>query len=512
MVPAGRIKWKGALVFVPGLLVATACAIVSAQRALPSIGWGDEAELQVLAWQGGLPHCTGYPLYTSIGFLGTRLLASDPARGLSLMSAVFGGSALVLLYLLVLALLRRRDWGAVLLGVLAQGAVGTSDTFTLAASIAEMYTLQWTLTLGVLLLVLTWHESARDSALYGAAFLVGAMFGNHITTVLLLPGLALFIGLALRDPDRRRAIYLAWLPLFAGIVLGYVLPYLVLWHRGLPFDFWHATVLPHREAMGLPEDIEQSAWRSLLFSARCGQASRAIAGASTTEVAYQAERMGLRLLHLPGLTGLVLAVLGAIANRRRRFLLLSAATVLTQSAAVVLETGTRKHAIYAFVPSMIWTLWACVGADWVVRKISVVRLRPWMAFSLAAVATAVLQFVGVFLSPTQAWRQGRGGSQWANTLLARIPTPATVFTDWMGLYPLRYEALRSGRSEGLSLIEAHPESPLEITNVPRNVREVLEAGRHGAVVLSTEPPSGYLSAYKWKNDGAGLWRLQRDDE
>jgi len=50
MVPAGRIKWKGALVFVPGLLVATACAIVSAQRALPSVGWGDEAELQVLAW------------------------------------------------------------------------------------------------------------------------------------------------------------------------------------------------------------------------------------------------------------------------------------------------------------------------------------------------------------------------------------------------------------------------------------------------------------------------------
>lgn len=202
MVPAGRIKWKGALVFVPGLLVATACAIVSAQRALPSVGWGDEAELQVLAWQGGLPHCTGYPLYTSIGFLGTRLLASDPARGLSLMSAVFGGSALVLLYLLVLALLGRRDWRAVLLGVLAQGAVGTSDTFTLAACIAEMYTLQWTLTLGVLLLVLTWHERARDSALYGAAFLVGAMFGNHITTVLLLPGLALFIGLALRDHER----------------------------------------------------------------------------------------------------------------------------------------------------------------------------------------------------------------------------------------------------------------------------------------------------------------------
>ena len=66
------------------------------------------------------------------------------------MSAVFGGSALVLLYLLVLALLGRRDWRAVLLGVLAQGAIGTSDTFTLAACIAEMYTLQWTLTLGVL--------------------------------------------------------------------------------------------------------------------------------------------------------------------------------------------------------------------------------------------------------------------------------------------------------------------------------------------------------------------------
>src|SRR5262245_55852019 len=68
-------------------------------HAAPSAWWGDGQELACAAWTIGIPHPTGYPLYTVLGHLWMKLatacsLTADPGQALTWMSALFLAIAL----------------------------------------------------------------------------------------------------------------------------------------------------------------------------------------------------------------------------------------------------------------------------------------------------------------------------------------------------------------------------------------------------------------------------------
>lgn len=65
---------------------------------------GDAGEFQFAAWNFGLAHATGYPLYMIVGGLWQHLWAVigvSPAASLNLLSAIYGGAAAALLFLLL---------------------------------------------------------------------------------------------------------------------------------------------------------------------------------------------------------------------------------------------------------------------------------------------------------------------------------------------------------------------------------------------------------------------------
>ncbi len=73
----------------------------------------DSLEFQLVTYQLGIAHPTGYPLYTSLGKLFTFLPFGDVAYRVNLMSAVFGAAAIALVYLLILQVARPgtvSDW------------------------------------------------------------------------------------------------------------------------------------------------------------------------------------------------------------------------------------------------------------------------------------------------------------------------------------------------------------------------------------------------------------------
>ena len=58
----------------------------------------DSLEFQLVTYQLGIAHPTGYPLYTILGKLFTLLPAGNVAYRVNLMSAVFGAAAVALPY------------------------------------------------------------------------------------------------------------------------------------------------------------------------------------------------------------------------------------------------------------------------------------------------------------------------------------------------------------------------------------------------------------------------------
>lgn len=164
-----------------GVYISTLC---------PSVYYGDSAEWQTVSYIFGLPHNTGYPLYITLGKLFTLLPFKNIAWRVNLMSAFFAALAAAFAYG-VLWRLTKDSW------VSASGALlfAFTETFWSQAIVAEVYTLNAFFIAAVLYCLLTWKENREIRWLYGAAALYAFSFGNHLTTITLLPALLLFIFL-----------------------------------------------------------------------------------------------------------------------------------------------------------------------------------------------------------------------------------------------------------------------------------------------------------------------------
>ena len=161
-------------------LLAGLLAFVLYLRTLaPGLLFGDSAEFQMAAWLGGFVHPTGYPLYLLLGYVWTHLLtAGDPAWRMNLLSAVWGGVASGLVYLLahrIVALWLRPGEGASpavrLAALFAALAFAVTPTFWAQAVIAEVYTLNTAFVAAVLLGLTTWAAQPAGQAEHHPALL-----------------------------------------------------------------------------------------------------------------------------------------------------------------------------------------------------------------------------------------------------------------------------------------------------------------------------------------------------
>jgi hypothetical protein len=163
---------------------------------LPGVDLGDTPSFQTMGGSSVVSPRDAYPLYFA---LSAPLVwwSGDPARALNLASAA---EAALTCGVLVLV-------GVELTGVVG-AAVGMalifagSYTFWSQAVIAEVYALHMLCIALVLYAALRWQRRPSTSrmVLLLASYALG--FGNHLTMVLLLPGLALFLALAAPDGAR----------------------------------------------------------------------------------------------------------------------------------------------------------------------------------------------------------------------------------------------------------------------------------------------------------------------
>lgn len=125
----------------------------------PGLLPADGGELQLVAAKWGVAHPTGFPLYTMLANIATRLpLGPDAAYRTNLLSAVTSTAAVLLVYLAVYRLSGNR-----LAGLLAGMVLGTSTTFWSQATTANVRSLTALFTAGAFYLLLILRDGQTKS-------------------------------------------------------------------------------------------------------------------------------------------------------------------------------------------------------------------------------------------------------------------------------------------------------------------------------------------------------------
>ncbi|MBP7831269.1 MAG: DUF2723 domain-containing protein [Kiritimatiellae bacterium] len=212
----------------------------------PTLYGLDSAELTAGARLLGIVHSPGCPLYLLLGRLFCLLPVGDVGYRMNLMSGVIAAGAVSLLF----ACLRR--WtGRPGLSLAAALLLAFSYYYWVWAVVAEIYAVHSFFVALLLYLLTRWDEHPRPARLAAAAFVFGAGLGNHVSLILMLPGMAWWVLAAPAGAGRRpRALLAAAAGGLAGVIL--VFAYLPLRHRALPPMDYVRDYFPEVDLATLP--------------------------------------------------------------------------------------------------------------------------------------------------------------------------------------------------------------------------------------------------------------------
>jgi len=132
----------------------------------PSVAalFNDSLEFQLVGYQLGIAHPTGYPLYTLLLKLFTLLPFGDVAYRANLSSAFFAALAVALVYLVTHRLTR-----AAIPSSVAALLFAISPVFWSQAVIAEVYALNALFVSTLLYLALQWHKATKNTGSQGVS-------------------------------------------------------------------------------------------------------------------------------------------------------------------------------------------------------------------------------------------------------------------------------------------------------------------------------------------------------
>lgn len=196
----------------------------------------DSLEFQLVTYLPGIAHPTGYPLYTLLGWLFTRLPLGDVAYRVNLLSAVCAALSVSLVYRAGLVY-SGNGWRGRLAALTGAAALAVSPVFWSQATIAEVYTLHAVLVASLLWLLAPGGQQTHIGVrrLTVVALIFGLGLAHHRSIVLWVPGVLAYLGWAGQRGGLETAGRRSWLQVGLGVLLPLTL-YAYLPLRGLRRD------------------------------------------------------------------------------------------------------------------------------------------------------------------------------------------------------------------------------------------------------------------------------------
>jgi tetratricopeptide (TPR) repeat protein len=198
----------------------------------PTIGLLDSGDMVSSAYNLGIPHPPGYPIYCLLGKLWLTIIPfSNIAFKMNIFSSLAASIACMMVYFIVLKITpMRKDIVACLPAIVAAGMLAFAPTFWKQAVIAEKYTLNAAFATILIFILLKWQEEAackqKKVLLYGYLFLfalcLGFSFTHHLQSIFLVPA-SIYLIMAV---NWRMTPRLGWLT-YLKIALLFILPLLL---------------------------------------------------------------------------------------------------------------------------------------------------------------------------------------------------------------------------------------------------------------------------------------------
>lgn len=166
---------------------------------LPStVTFGDSGDFITSAYVLGIPHPSGYPLYTLINHLFSYIPISNIGMRITLSSAIFASLTSIFLYFLLLKLSV-----STLFSISAALSFSFSWTFFRVASYSKTYAMYAFFSILLIFILILWQESITSKSKIQStksqnyfllfSFILGISFTNHNLMATLVPGILLFI-------------------------------------------------------------------------------------------------------------------------------------------------------------------------------------------------------------------------------------------------------------------------------------------------------------------------------
>lgn len=278
----------------------------------PTVLEADAGEFQFVPWLPGIAHPPGYPLYTLIGWGWSHSFPfGEVAWRMNLLSALLGGAAVGMVYAVAKAILSRVMAETPMaaqrvVAVITAATFAVTPTFWSQAIIAEVYSLHSLLVASILWLALRLQsEGWAGGAL---AVTIGLGLTHHVTTILLVPAVAVYLLSRVDRPLRfeARAILkyglLAAAPLALYLYIPLIAPYTP--YASLSLSETQTLTLYDHSLSGFLRHITATTFADALQPAAVGSERFLM--------------VGQLLLRQVGWVGLILAAAGLIVLWQRR--------------------------------------------------------------------------------------------------------------------------------------------------------------------------------------------------
>jgi hypothetical protein len=411
--------------------------VVYLRTMLPGMAFGDWGEMQTVPHVLGVAHPTGYPTYVLLSWAAHLVPIGSVALRANMLSAVLVGAALAAT-VAILVRLGVRPLIALAAG-LTLGAVGTVWA---AATVAEVNPLHLFLIALLLHRALVWEERRQVADLVLGGLLVGLSLGNHLLTLFVVPGLAVFVVWVGRRELRARpwAILAAAAACVIGLSVYLYIPVAASQSPPLPYNhpvtvdgvWWLVSGHQFREQFDFltptgPADFVASL--PALWALASSQATPAVP--------------------ILGVVGLALLV-----KRRMAFGLMCAAILVIHL--YVWSTYLRlEH--YLLVAWLILAIGAAVALDAGARVLAA-RADGWAwRQRIPAVVGGIAVVFGAWLGVTNWERadrsQDRSAEVYVDAILEALPADAAILTQWDASTPLWHATLVLGRRPDVLVVD-----------------------------------------------------------